>query len=52
VLPGILRDEDDALRLQPFTGKVMRRTEAEPPFTATLVIGPHDLNLRPPFDPD
>lgn len=49
VLPGILRDDDGRVKM-PFTGRILERTAADPPYAATLLIGPHDLPLRPPFD--
>jgi hypothetical protein len=50
VLPGILRDDHD--RLHPFTGRVLERAATAPSHAAMLVMGPHDLPLKPPFDPD
>jgi hypothetical protein len=51
VLAGILRDDDGRVR-GPFTGRVLERAAADPPHAATLLIGPDDLPLRPPFDPE
>jgi hypothetical protein len=51
VLAGILKDDDGQVR-GPFTGRVHERAVADPPYAATLLIVPHDLPLRPPFDPE